>query len=223
MDTPNPSEAASLGRDAVRQRIEAELARLSAFKISSYLMAEAPPAEEPDDGRPTATETEIDAALGAVLWQAPTPPGGDHCFHVTGPASTLVAVARPCRDTVCARVRVACDDLAGLVLHRRPAAAAAAPPGYRHTSLAAVLWRFALFGPDGHQTLPRHYRQLPLRLVAPPALDRSLVSGRHVKLMQLFAQRDHSFPELREITGLSDAQLCRDLGALAVTGCLAPA
>jgi hypothetical protein len=207
----------------LRQRIETEMARLSAFDISSYLIAEAPPAEEPDDGRPKASEVDIDAALGAMLWRARAQFEGGHCFHVTGPASTLVGVACPRSGVVGARPRVAQDDLAALVLHRRPGAAGHAPPGYRQTSAAAVMWRFALFGADGPQTLPKHYRQFALRLVAPPPLDRSLVSGRHVKLMQLFAQRDHSFAELREITGLSETQLCRDLGALVVTGCLAPA
>jgi len=207
-------------REELCRRIDDELARLGDIHVSSWMMAEAPPEVEPDDGRPLASEVELDAALGGVFWRAREGLERVNCFHVIGPEGTLVAVLQPGAGPLYARARVARDDLAALTLHRRPVAAGTAPHGYRQTSFQAVLWRFALFGLDGMHALPNHYRQLPLRLRQLPPLDRGLVAGRHFKLMHLLLESGRTFTELQENTGLSDAQLSRDLAALRLVGSL---
>jgi hypothetical protein len=177
----------------------------------------------PDDHRPQASELELDAALGKLLVHSGERLEPAHCFHAIGPDGALLAVLRPFNGLAFVRRVVAQDNLADMSLHRRPAGAGAAPLGYRHTSFAALLWRCALFGPHGEQLLPDHYRLLPLRLLQPPPLEHALVAGRHGKLMELLRARDRTFTELQALTGLSDAQLGRDLAALMLVGSLVPA
>jgi hypothetical protein len=92
-----PANKAHAAREALRQRIDAELAELGTIKISSWMLAE-PPAATPtlEDGRVPATEVELDAALGALCSGAPAA----NCrpataYHVIGPDSALVAVLMP--------------------------------------------------------------------------------------------------------------------------------
>lgn len=207
-------------QEALRRRIEDELARLEPFEVSSYLMAEAPPAQEPDDGRPRATEVEIDAALGRLLWTHR--PGTDprHCHHVLSPGRRLVAVFEPAGVTLSVRPVVAMDDLPALELLRRPAAAGTPPPGYRRIPATLALWRFALFGHHGDTVLPEAFLTRPLHLVRVPPLDRQQMAGRHFKLLQTLSLRHWTFPQLLGATGLSEAQLRRDLGALMLVGAL---
>ena len=115
------------------------------------------------------------------------------------------------------------DELDLLELHRRPVGAGKPPPDYRRTHTHAVLWRFAQFGEHDDEALPASYRQQPLRLRQAPPLDRSMVAGRHVKLMRLLHERSHTFDELQAHTGLSERQLHRDLAALHLVGSIAPA
>ena len=206
----------------MRQRIDAELAELGSIKLSSWMMAE-PPAAAPvlDDGRVPATEVELDAALGALLWRARDQLRASHSFHVIGPDGTLVAVLLPKSGSLSVRPLVAQDELSALEMHRRPVAAGHSPPDYRRTDTATALWRFALFGEPVRDALPDHYRQLPLHLNQMPPLDRSMVAGRHFKLMRLLHERSHTFDELRAHTGLSEKQLHRDLTALHLVGSLA--
>lgn len=216
-----PANKAHAAREALRQRIDAELAELGTIKISSWMLAE-PPAATPtlDDGREPASEVELDAALGALLWRAREQLQTSHSFHVIGPDGALVAVLMPQSGTLSVRPLVAQDELDALELHRRPQAAGKSPPDYRQTDTATVLWRFALFGEPASEALPPHYRQMPLRLNQMPPLDRTMVAGRHYKLMRLLHERSHTFDELRAHTGLSEKQLHRDLTALHLVGSL---
>jgi len=216
-----PANKAHAAREALRQRIDAELAELGTIKISSWMLAE-PPTATPtlDDGREPASEMELDAALGALLWRAREQLQTSHSFHVIGPDGALVAVLMPQSGTLSVRPLVAQDELDALELHRRPQAAGKSPPDYRQTDTATVLWRFALFGEPASEALPPHYRQMPLRLNQMPPLDRTMVAGRHYKLMRLLHERSHTFDELRAHTGLSEKQLRRDLTALYLVGSL---
>ena len=216
-----PANKADAAREALRQRIDAELAELGTIKISSWMLAE-PPTATPtlDDGREPASEVELDAALGALLWRAREQLQTSHSFHVIGPDGALVAVLMPQSGTLSVRPLVAQDELDALELHRRPQAAGKSPPDYRQTDTATVLWRFALFGEPASEALPPHYRQMPLRLNQMPPLDRTMVAGRHYKLMRLLHERSHTFDELRAHTGLSEKQLRRDLTALHLVGSL---
>lgn len=216
-----PANKAHAAREALRQRIDAELAELGTIKISSWMLAE-PPAATPtlDDGREPASEVELDAALGALLWRAREQLQTSHSFHVIGPDGALVAVLMPQSGTLSVRPLVAQDELDALELHRRPQAAGKSPPDYRQTDTATVLWRFALFGEPASEALPPHYRQMPLRLNQMPPLDRTMVAGRHYKLMRLLHEHSHTFDELRAHTGLSEKQLLRDLTALHLVGSL---
>ena len=55
-------------REALRQRIDAELAEMGPIPLSSWMMAEPPAAAALEDGRVPATEVELDAALvGSAL------------------------------------------------------------------------------------------------------------------------------------------------------------
>jgi hypothetical protein len=217
------SDVGNDSRMELRRRIDAELAEMSDIPVSSYLMAEKPVEEISVPHGPVASEIEVDSAIGRLLWHAGERLDQSPCFHVNGPDSTLIAVA--CVPTGRLSVRPGCawEHLEHLKLTPRPAAAAAAPPGYRAIHRDVALWRFALFGRQGAETLPRHYRLLPLRLRAKPELDRAHVAGRHGKLMRLLTGQSRTFRELRELTGLSDAQLSRDLGALALLRCIGPA
>lgn len=221
MKSEAPANKAHAAREALRQRIDAELAELGTIKISSWMLAE-PPAATPtlDDGREPASEVELDAALGALLWRAREQLQTSHSFHVIGPDGALVAVLMPQSGTLSVRPLVAQDELDALELHRRPQAAGKSPPDYRQTDTATVLWRFALFGEPASEALPPHYRQMPLRLNQMPPLDRTMVAGRHYKLMRLLHEHSHTFDELRAHTGLSEKQLLRDLTALHLVGSL---
>ena len=221
MKSEAPANKAHAAREALRQRIDAELAELGTIKISSWMLAE-PPAATPtlDDGREPASEVELDAALGALLWRAREQLQTSHSFHVIGPDGALVAVLMPQSGTLSVRPLVAQDELDALELHRRPQAAGKSPPDYRQTDTATVLWRFALFGEPASEALPPHYRQMPLRLNQMPPLDRTMVAGRHYKLMRLLHERSQTFDELRAHTGLSEKQLHRDLTALYLVGSL---
>lgn len=212
----------SAARDALRRRIEDALASFGDIELSTWMTERPPaPAQPPlDDHRTQASEVEVDAELGRLLWQPGARLEPLHCVHVIGVDGTLVAVIRPACGTVFARTSIAQDDLPGLSLHRRPTGAGTAPVGYRHTSVAALLWRFALFGNQGDQALPDHYRQLPLRLHQLPPLEYALVAGRHFKLMELLRMKNRTFTELQTLTGLSTAQLRRDLAALRLVGSL---
>lgn len=222
MDTAATPAQISATRDALCRRIDDELAQLGDLKVSSWMMALPPgrPASDLEDGRTKASEVELDAALGGLFWRARAHLERTHCFHVIGPDGALVAVYTPKTGALGVRGLVAVDELVGMELHRRPIAAGTAPPDYRSTRIAAVLWRFALFGHGGEQALPEHYRQLPLRLLQLPPLDHELVAGRHFKLMQLLHEGRRTFHELLETTGLSESQLGRDLAALLLVGCL---
>ncbi|MBK7990794.1 MAG: hypothetical protein IPK05_12950 [Comamonadaceae bacterium] len=156
MKSEAPANKAHAAREALRQRIDAELAELGTIKISSWMLAE-PPAATPtlDDGREPASEVELDAALGALLWRAREQLQTSHSFHVIGPDGALVAVLMPQSGTLSVRPLVAQDELDALELHRRPQAAGKSPPDYRQTDTATVLWRFALFGEPASEALPR--------------------------------------------------------------------
>lgn len=208
-------------REDLRRRIDEELARLGDIDLSSWMMAlpvAVKPAVRGMDRR--ASEVDLDVTLAGLLLQARERLSPSHSIHVTGPDGTLVAVLQPATGAVYTRESVDQADLVALTWQRRPASAGLAPAGWRETSFPAILWRFAQFGPAGEQALPRHYRRAQLRLRQLPPLDRSLVAGRHLKLMQLLHARDRSFVELQELTGLSEAQLCRDLAALMLVGSL---
>lgn len=221
MTPPAHPNAASAARESLRQRIDAELAELGTIKVSSWMMAE-PPAAAPEleDGREPATEVELDAALGALIWRARDQLQANHSYHVIGPDGSLVAVLMPRSGALSVRLQVAQDELAALELHRRPVAAGNTPPDYRQTDTATALWRFALFGASEDEALPAHYRQTPMRLQQVPPLDRAMVAGRHFKLMRLLHERSCTFDELRAHTGLSERQLHRDLTALHLVGSL---
>lgn len=215
------SASSAAAREDLRRRIDGELARLGDIELSSWMMAlpVAVAAEARGMDR-CASEVDLDVTLAGLLLQARERLSPSHSIHVTGPDGTLVAVFQPATGAVYTRDGVDQTDLVALTWQRRPASAGTAPAGWRETSFSAVLWRFALFGPAGEQALPRHYRRARLRLRQLPPLDRSLVAGRHLKLMQLLHARDRSFMELQELTGLSEAQLCRDLAALMLVGSL---
>lgn len=220
--SPPTANARLAAREALRQRIDAELAELGTIKVSSWMMAD-PPSSKPslEDGREPASEVELDAALGELIWRAQGQFQPNHSFHVIGPDGSLVAVLMPSSGALSVRALVAQDELSTLKLHRRPVAAGHSPPDYRQTDTATVLWRFALFGASEPEGLPEDYRKLPLRLKQMPPLDRSMVAGRHYKLMRLLHEQPYTFDDLLRLTGLSEGQLRRDLTALHLVGSLA--
>lgn len=214
----------ALAREDLRRRIDDEMGRLGEIDLSSWMTAlpvAVTPAARGMDWR--ASEVDLDVTLAGLLLQARERLSSSHSLHVTRSDGTLVAVFQPATGAIYARHEVGQTDLVTLTWQRRPASAGTAPANWRETSFAAVLWRFALFGPAGEQALPRHYRRARLRLRQLPPLARALVAGRHFKLMQLLHARDRSFTELQELTGLSEAQLCRDLAALMLVGSLTTA
>lgn len=217
-----PIPDTSPSRDELCRRIDDELARLGEVEVSAWMVAQPPPppASELENGRARASDVEVDAALGALLWRARGEMHEAPCFHAMGADAMLVAVLRHRDRHVGVRPLIAVDELDQFTLRRRPVSADDIPPGYRRTSTAALLWRFALFDRDGEQALPREYRLRSMRLGPLPPLDRSLVAGRHFKLMKSLQDRARSFEELRAITDLSAGQLSRDLGALLLVGSL---
>ena len=192
--------------------------------LSSWMMgvnATELPSPELMEAEVWATPLEVDARLGRLLWKENARLKDGPCFHVINPDSQLMAILKP--DTQAMYVKeevVNSNGMKGWQLQRRPAAAFNAPPGYRRTTLPAVLWRFALFDPEGSKVLPKRYGVLPLALRQLPNLTRDMVPVRQVKLMQVLSRQACTFTELRNITQLSDEQLHRDLGALYLTGCL---
>lgn len=224
---PAPPAYQGAPRETLLRRIDEELAQLGDIELSSWMVGLQSEAAAGDaEGEATAapaSEIEVDIALAATLMQTRGGQQAHACVHLLAQDGVLVAIYRPASGEVAVRDRLALRELSGLRAHPRPAAAAAAPANWRATSLPALLWRYAQFAPLAEQLLPRHWRELPLRWHGYPPLPRTLVAGRHVRLMQLLQQRDHRFEELHALTGLSEGQLLRDLAALRMVGSITPA
>lgn len=215
-----------VAREALRRRIDAELEQLGPIDLSSWMMGIANPPSTPPELLETetwATPLEVDARLGRLLWKENARLKEGACFHVLNPDSQLMALFKPDTEVVYVKERVAnSNGMKGWQLQRRPAAAFNSPPGYRRTSMSAVLWRFALFDGEGNKVLPKRYTMLPLALRQLPNVARDLVPVRQVKLMQILSRQACTFAELRQLTQLSDEQLNRDLAALYLTRSLRP-
>lgn len=224
---PAPPDCHGAPRETLLRRIDEELAQLGDIELSSWMVGLQSEAATGDaEGEATAapaSEIEVDIALAATLMQARGGQRAHACVHLLAEDGVLVAIYQPASGEVAVRDGLTLRELSGLRAQPRPAAAAAAPANWRATSLPALLWRYAQFAPLAEQLLPRHWRELPLRWHGYPPLPRTLVAGRHVRLMQLLQQRDHRFDELHALTGLSEGQLLRDLAALRMVGSITPA
>jgi len=209
-----PDDPRRASRDELRRRIDEELAQIGHIEVSSWMMSMSKSTPVPVDVTTLASPLEADARLGRLLWKENAKLKEGQCFHVLTPASQLMAVIKPATGVAYLKDPMPLDDLKGWQLLRRPAAAFNAPPGYRRTTVTAVLWRFALFGTEGNRVLPPRYRHLPLSLRQLPTVERDLVPVRQVKLMQFISRSPCTFAELQILTHLSEEQLSRDLGAL---------
>jgi hypothetical protein len=201
-------------KESLLRRLDEGMSQLSALPVSSLALGLPPPPPAEIDPNDLAPQVEVDARLGRLLWKEHARLKEGRCFHVLSPESQLMAAVNPETGAVFIKEQVLNTGLKGWQLLRRPAAAFNAPSGYRHTTVTAVLWRFALFGAEGVRVLPAHYRSRPLTMRQLPLVSRELVPVRLVKLMQVLNRQACTWSELQAQTNLSDEQLNRDLAAL---------
>lgn len=207
-------------REALRARIDAELAHMESLTVSSWMLArERGNSTLPGVPRP-ASEINVDVALAPVLTMARRSLTPGHSAHVTGGDGVLLAIYRPDDGSVHVRDTVDTRELLRLAWRPRPLRAAQPPEGWRSTSFEAVQWRFSLLGPAGDQALSRHWRDSPLRLREIPPFNFSLLPGRQFEIISALQKGDRSLAELVRTVGGDEAQLSRELVALMLMGCL---
>lgn len=207
-------------REALRARIDAELADMASLTVSSWMLAREPSAPtRPGVPRP-ASEVNVDVALAPVLSRARRTLKAGHSAHVTGGDGVLLSIYRPDDGSVHVRDAVDARELQRLDWRPRPMSATQAPEGWRTTTYDAIQWRYSLLGPAGDQALSRHWRDSPLRLREIPPFNFSLLPGRQFEIISALQKGDRSLAELLRLVGGDEAQLSRELVALMLMGCL---
>lgn len=199
-------------REELCRRIDQELAALDQLATNSWLWR-APETVVPEDERPLASATDVEATIGGFLWLERDEIKGKACLHVFG-AGKLLAIVSPRTARVAVRMAVAQADLGTLVGEKRPESASGAPPGFREVPAVRLLWRFALHGPAGASVLPARYLSQPITLRRLPAIEADMMPTRMIALLQLINRAPLRFDDLLGVSGLSREQLVRDLTAL---------
>jgi len=100
----------------------------------------------------------------------------------------------------------------------RLSASSAIPEQFVRTSLAQLMWQFALR--TSRDILPARYRTGLLYFRRPPRLQARLVTDSHLLLMRELACAPGDFESLQQRTGLGGRALARDLAALYFVGAI---
>lgn len=101
---------------------------------------------------------------------------------------------------------------------RRPESANAIPAHFVTTDFSQLMWQYATR--TARDCLPPHYRTLPLFLRRPPRLPARTLDDTSLLLVRELGHVPQNFAELRERTGLAEAALARQLGALYMVGAI---
>jgi hypothetical protein len=101
---------------------------------------------------------------------------------------------------------------------RRPLSADAIPNYFVHTDFSQLLWRYAMRTP--RDWLPPHYRTSTLYLRRPPRLPLRMLDDSSLLLVRELSHTSGTFSDLRQRTGIADAQLSRCLAALYLVGAI---
>lgn len=100
--------------------------------------------------------------------------------------------------------------------HGMPASAGDIPEHFSRSSIAEVMWQFAVRTP--RDVLPDRYRTKPIHFRHAPTVRQTMVKDTHLVVLRELSGRPQSFGELQENTGLGDAQLAGALAALYFVG-----
>lgn len=100
--------------------------------------------------------------------------------------------------------------------HGMPLSAGDIPEHFSRTSIAEVMWQFAVRTP--RDVLPERYRKKPIHFRHAPTVRQTMVKDTHLVLLRELSGKPQRFDELQQNTGLGDAQLASALAALYFVG-----
>ena len=109
-------------------------------------------------------------------------------------------------------------DLVQAVWARRPGFADDIPRHFLRIGFPQLMWQYAMR--TTRDVLPVRFRTGLIYWRAPPQLPHRLLNDSHLILARELAHAPVTFRDLGPRTGLSDAQLARNLGALYVVGAI---
>ncbi|HEX9718879.1 MAG TPA: hypothetical protein VGA59_04040 [Ramlibacter sp.] len=109
-------------------------------------------------------------------------------------------------------------DFENAMWERRPASAGAIPEHFARSSLAQLMWQFAVR--TNRDILPARYRTGLLYFRRPPRLPPRLMTDSHLLLLRELACAPGDFTALQQRTGLGGQALARDLAALYFVGAI---
>lgn len=141
---------------------------------------------------------------------------GPGVHHVVA-NGVLIAVV-DMRGEIGVRPTASVIDFENAVWHARPAAANAIPEQFVRTSLAQLMWQYAVR--TSRDVLPKRYRTGQLYFRRPPRLPQRLLTDAHLLLLRELAGAPDDFQGLQQRTGLGATALARDLAALYFVGAI---
>jgi hypothetical protein len=159
--------------------------------------------------------TAVQLRLGAMLVAADHPPTS-RVYHVAAGERLLAVIDRAGEVGVTPSAMPA--DLADAVCVARPASAGFMPENFLRTTMAELVWRYALRSAD--DLLPARYRHGRIYFRRPPKIPPRLLGDVHLAIMRELARGHASFDELQHRTGLAAHALSHALGALFLTGAI---
>jgi len=101
---------------------------------------------------------------------------------------------------------------------RSPNSEVRIPEHFARLSLSQLMWQFAMR--TSRELLPPHYREGMLYFRRPPRLPQRLMRDAHLLLLRELASGCATLDELRQRTGMSMANISRDLAALYLVGAI---
>lgn len=109
-------------------------------------------------------------------------------------------------------------ELCNAVWNHRPETADAVPSHFVRTDFSQLIWQYATR--TSRDCLPPHYRTRQLFLRRAPRLPMRLLSDASLLLVSELSSMPGAFRDLAQRTGMTDAQLSRQLAALYLVGAI---
>lgn len=107
-------------------------------------------------------------------------------------------------------------DFEDAIWSRQPEASHEIPKNFVRTSLAQLMWQYAVR--TSRDVLPKRYRSGLIYFRRLPRVPQRLLKETHLLLLRELAGGPAGFDELRQRTGLDAAQLAHDIAALYLVG-----
>lgn len=137
-------------------------------------------------------------------------------YHLTLQGNLLAVIDLHGRVTHSPNVQP--SDLEKADWSGKPEIARLSPPHFIRTSIAAMMWQYALR--TQQDWLPPRYRSKKLFFRQAPRVQLSLLEDKHLALVRELAGAPGDFRQLQQRTGLSEEQMARALTALYFVGAI---